>query len=213
MNRGIKAMCTLALVCVAIGSLTRCGKKDDPAAQQNMNAGCFMAQTSSYATTAQGGCGAIYNSAQGFSGYRSQNQTGYVNGYYQQQSSYYGGAGGANLAGGCTGGYQMVVYSELKGLGCVDATNIFASGAVARYAFDGMGTIVLQGPLYNNQASGTGGGAYGGQFANNSQYNSQNSASSVLRTCDGSEICPSGLTCRSPFGPYTTGSSLGLCYY
>jgi hypothetical protein len=199
MNRGIKLICSLALVCMALGSLTRCGKKDDPAPQQNMNAGCFMAQTNNYYSAGQGtGCGAVYNSAQGFSAYRAQNQTGYVNGGYNQ-----------SLSAGCMGGYQMVVYSELKGLGCVDANNIFASGALALYAFDGMGSIVLRGPYYNNQSGGMGGGAYG-SYNNNQNLNL---STSILRTCDGSEPCPSGLSCRSPFGPYTTGSSLGVCYY
>jgi hypothetical protein len=216
-----------------VGLFANCGKKDDDHnGASEMASTCYLMQTSAVGTNpAQSGqCNYNYAAA-GFS-----NATNINNGYGQGAGQYgytagysgYGGAYGQPTTPTCStsvnGTQQMLVYSNSKGIGCVDTSRLFMSGQVATYDLNrttmNFSVVPTPATLYSNNPY-----AYQNQYANsgyNSGYNTgyANSAYStlsptmVLRVCDANETCASGQTCRSPFGPTPQiASPIGVCYY
>jgi hypothetical protein len=186
----------LAITLLTIGSLSAltlgaCGKKDG--APADMNATCYVAQTNNYSSAtlaAQGtNCNYNYDATPGFTRY----QGAAVGGYLSSSSGL-----------GCSG-IQSTVYSDSKGLGCVDSTYINMMGVPARYVLQANGTfttVSVATPLpysqYQNNFGGVGSGSGIG--------------ATVLRSCDGSEGCPGSQVCRAASPTSVNAYGLGICY-
>lgn len=207
-----KLMMVLSGIAV-LAFFANCGRNDQPTAPAGMAATCYYQQTSSgagtynYAYNQPGGlCNFNYSalSAAGF----SQAQVGY--GGFNQTAGYFGSV--------CAGS-QAVVYSPSKGLGCVDSTRLNLSGQVVTYTLNQTTQTFVPSSApspyyqYNNGYNQMGynqmgyNNIYGGNaFTNNGML-------TVLRVCDGVELCPSGQSCRSPTGPISYASGIGVCYF
>lgn len=206
------------LVMMALGGaavlaiFANCGRNDNnPGGPTGMSASCYYQQTSAnggayaYGYMNQPGTPCNYNysalSSQGF----SQANTA---GFYQTSMMY----------GMCSGGAQAPVYSPSKGLGCVDATRLNLSGQVATYALS-QATMAFvpnsaPSPYYQTQPYGYNNGYGGGMSGYPGTYgNGMNGMVTVLRVCDGVELCPSGQYCRSPIGPTASSAGVGICYF
>jgi hypothetical protein len=190
----MKTIYLLALSATVVMLFANCGKKDEPATgKAEMGANCYYVQTNQSTTANRTYCSYNYASVQGFTNYTSANGYAYA-------SSFWGAATGCSA-------YQTTVYSEGKGLGCVDSNRLNMNGQPAMYNLDSSRGIFILTPatIYPQNT------IYGG-FSSGFAYNT-GSSGNVLRACEGSgDPCPSGLTCRSPFGPYQ-GSAIGVCYY
>ena len=178
------------------GVFANCAKKDDgPKASGDLSAVCFNTQMMQ-GTQQFGGpiqpnttCGYNYQAVGG--GFTQYNAVGGMN------------MGMTNIASGCQQGYQEVVYSPTKGLGCVQSQQLTMSGMPARYQLNQMAGVFQLAPQtpfmpqqqwypYN-------------QFGANQQQ--------VLRVCDPSEPCPGGQNCRAPAPGMPAMNGIGICYY
>lgn len=212
MKSALKPIFTALLLCATVVGLTRCGKKDDgPKASEQMNPGCAYMQANGMiqGQVSGGACGYPYQNVQGFGMYRGQGSNQYQSGGF--------GTGIQNLFAGCLQS-QAVVYSPVKGLGCVESARLYdgsmtgAPGVPARYVLEpSLNTFILQGPAMHAGFNQYGQQQQYGQQAYYPQ-NFQSNGSSVLRVCDQAEPCPTNLSCRSPMGPYS-GGAIGICYY
>ncbi len=198
---------------LVLALFANCGRNDNnPGGPTNMSAMCYYQQTSTnnnYSYANQMGTPCNYNySALSVAGFTQANTTG---GFYQTSSMY----------GACNGAAQATVYSPTKGLGCVDSTRLMLSGQVVTYALNqATQTFVpssAPSPYFGNQMNG-GYSPYGGQAFGGAGYYGGNSFATngmlnVLRVCDGIELCPAGQFCRSPIGPTSMNTGVGLCYF
>lgn len=176
---------------LVMATFVNCGKKDDgQQASANMGASCYNVQTNSATSGNRGVCNYNFSAYSGFTTFNSSSSTSYT-------SSWMGGTTGCSS-------YQVMAYSPGKGLGCVDSGRLNYNGIAARYQLD---TYTNEFVLLNQTASTT--YPYGTNNYNYQQYQ-YSSGATVVRVCDDSEPCPSGLSCRSPLGNTPT---LGVCYY
>ena len=110
------------------------------------------------------------------------------NGFTPAQNYGYAANNGIN----CQMGYP--VYSASKGAGCANiqsSNQVYYNGTPVVYVLNpSTGTF----QAFNGYSSGL--------YSNVQAY----------RACDTGDQCPSDQSCRSPFGPYNQGSSIGICY-
>jgi hypothetical protein len=182
--------------------LANCGKNEEKKGDANMSAGC-MVQRSTFNSgwgqpqAVSGPCNFNYQSFNGFSSYQGN---GYTSGW-----------GGGTM--GCQA-YEVPVYSQSKGPGCVSTQTINYSGRVSLYTLNG-GVFTRAGGYYANQ--------FGGNSWNSSTNNGLSSAT-FARACDlngGDDKCPSGEECRvAVHGQVASGqqgfqqaSPVGVCYF
>ena len=151
-------------------------------------------------------CAFNYSTVQGF-------QPIYNNGYAYSSSQFYGGTSMPTPQ--CSGG-QTVVYSQVKGLGCVTNQQLGLSGAPAVYDLNQMTrTFVLvsqPNPYGAYQMGQMGGYNSSGFYGSMIVQQPYTSGIQVLRTCDNNDKCGPGLSCRSPLGPQLA-TGLGVCYH
>lgn len=190
----------LALACaLTLGLLANCAKKEDEKkGADQMAATCYYVQTSQNGTAQRSYCAFNYSAYPGFYNYASSGFT---------STSWTGSMSG------CTAGTQAV-YSDQKGLGCVETRFLDYNGEYARYQLDSVsGQFVLAARMSQTNYM-YGSSAYG--ISSPSSYldpYSTLSSQVVLRACeDTNDPCPNGLTCRSPFG-LQRASVIGVCYY
>ena len=195
----MKSIYAILLGGIVLSLFANCAKKDNASVGANEMSSACLTQSSGYG--GYSGCNnQVYANSIGFGPAQGAIQSG-----YGQQYGYGGGyasstpqvmiqCGQINM-GGYGSGYSQGagVYSPSRGLGCVTPQMITANGQPALYALEATGRYFTPQANYAN-------GYYGGQ-----------QSSTVYRTCDSAEPCPSNQFCRSPLGQ--TGSSLGICYY
>jgi hypothetical protein len=194
----MKRLYTMVMSALVLAFLTNCAPSNNSTkAADKMDSGCFMLQLNQISTPTRANCNYNFGSTSGFSAFNT------TRGY-----AYTGATAQTIFAQGCTN-YTQPVYSELKGLGCVDSRNLNYAGQPAIYSLDSSSAnFVLTSqavPYYAQNQYSQSGWNSNYSYTNASQYSGIN----VLRACDTSEPCPGGQVCRSPYSD----TSLGLCYF
>jgi hypothetical protein len=194
----MKSIYALILGGIVLSLFANCAKKDNATTGANeMSSACLTSSTYG----GYSGCNnQVYASALGFGpaqGVISNQGAGYNGGYYgggygmTPQVQYQ--CGQINMGGyGSTYGQGAGVYSPTRGMGCVTTQMIQTNGQPALYALEQTSRYFVAQANYANYG-------YSGQ------------SSTVYRTCDAAEPCPSNQFCRSPLG--ATPSTFGICYY
>lgn len=184
-----RALTSMAAVALSALFLVACSKSDDQSANLEMNAGCYLMQTSG-----TGGCNYNYSASPGFTE------------YYPTTMSTSAYAYGTSL--GCSG-YFAATYSERKGLGCVDSSAISYHGRPVMYTYNpGSSTFVITNNDYNYAYS------YPTMSYGYDSYSSipVNASQLFHRTCANDEPCAASQRCINPTGaPGANG--LGICFY
>jgi hypothetical protein len=164
-----------------------------------MNSGCFVTQISQPGVSNRSVCNYNYAAVSGFSSFDA------TRGY-----TYASASPQTVLAQGCSA-YSQPVYSETKGLGCVDSRNLTYSGQPAYYAFDGASGqfVLVSSAVGYSQYNGYNGYSTTGWNTGYAYSNAAMYSGNVLRACDSSDPCPSGQICRSPYSDTT----VGVCYF
>jgi hypothetical protein len=190
----MKSIYALLLGGIVLSLFANCAKKDNATTGANeMSSACLT--SSSYG--GYSGCNnQVYASALGFGpaqGVMNNQNTGYYSGGYAATPSVYIQCGQINMGSyGATYGSGAGVYSPSRGVGCVTTQLVNQNGQPAMYALEQTGRYFVAQANYANYYSGS-------------------SSSTVYRTCDAAEPCPSNQACRSPLGQ--TASTFGICYY
>lgn len=190
----MKSIYAILLGGIVLSLFANCAKKDNASVGANEMSSACLTQSSGYG--GYSGCNnQVYASAMGFGpaqGAIQQSGYGQYGGYASTTPQVMIQCQQINMGGyGMSYGQGAGVYSPSRGLGCVATQMVTANGQPALYALDATGRYFTPQANYAN---------YYGQ-----------SSSTVYRTCDSAEPCPSNQFCRSPLGQ--TGSSLGICYY
>lgn len=194
----MKAIYIGVLSAMVLALSANCAKKDDgPKATATMSSGCFMLQMNTYSSQGRTICNFNYSAYAASAGFSNFDST---RGYQYSSTNM-----ATMLSQGCQS-YSQPVYSETKGLGCVDSRNLNYYGTPAYYTLDTNGQTFVLGarPISTNQYGQLGWNMGYGYSSATAAY-----SGAVLRVCDSSEPCPSGLVCRSPY----TDTTLGVCYY
>jgi hypothetical protein len=194
----MRTIYTLVMSALVLAFFANCANNNNAQkANDKMDSGCLMLQLNQLNAATRANCNYNYAGIAGFSNFNSTR--GYAFTAANAQSIF---------AQGCTGASQPV-YSEIKGLGCVDSRNLSYVGQPAVYSLDSSSTsftLTSQAvPYYQQYQYGATGWNAGYNYTNANLYGGFN----VMRACDTSDPCPSGLICRSPYSD----TNLGLCYY